>query len=132
MMINNYPYGLIFYLEKINPDKENEIPEKNLSKVVKFQNLVAKSCKIRKYSFTKFANFLIIVLRAEIATIFEPKVVAFSALNTMRKFANFVRLHVFSTHCNIFQPSFGILLFLKGSFQECSFFIVTNLKTWPV
>ncbi len=47
-----------------------------------------------KYRLTKFANFLIIVLRAEIATIFEPKVVAISARNTtMRKFANFVRLY---------------------------------------
>ena len=46
-----------------------------------------------QYSLTKFANFLI-VLRAEIATIFEPKVVAISArYTTIREFANFVRLY---------------------------------------
>ncbi len=62
------------------------------------------------------------MLHVEIATIFEPKVVAISTCNTvMRKFANFVRL-IFSTHYNIFQPNFGILLLLKGSFQEGSFF----------
>ena len=45
------------------------------------------------YSLTKFANFLIIVIRAEIATTFGSKMVAISARNTMRKFANFVRLY---------------------------------------
>ena len=41
-----------------------------------------------RYSLTKFANFLIIVLRVEIVTIFEPKVVTISARNTiLRKFA---------------------------------------------
>ncbi len=54
-----------------------------------------------KYSCTKFANFLIIVLRAEIVTIFEPKVVAISARTTiMRKFANFVQLYF--PHITIF------------------------------
>ncbi len=46
------------------------------------------------YSLTKFANFLIIVLSAKIATIFEPKVITILARNTiMRKFAHFVRLY---------------------------------------
>ncbi len=50
--------------------------------------------KYGKYSLAKCPNFLIIVLRAEIVTIFEPKVVAISSRNTtMRKFANFVKLY---------------------------------------
>ncbi len=48
-------------------------------------------------AFTKFAHFLI-VLRAKIVTIFEPKVVTISARNTIiRKFANLVRLYIFHT-----------------------------------
>ena len=35
-----------------------EIPTKNLPKVVKFQNLVAKFCKYEKNSLAKVANFL--------------------------------------------------------------------------
>ena len=66
---------------------------------------------------SKLANFLI-VLRAEIVTIFEPKVVTISARSTvMRKFANFLRLF-FSTHYNSCQPNFGILLLSKGFFRE--------------
>ena len=45
-----------------------------------------------KYSLTKFANFLIIVLRAEIATTFGSKMVTISVRNTIiRKPANFAR-----------------------------------------
>ena len=45
-------------------------------------------------TLTKFANFLIIVLHAEIVTFLRPKVAAISTRNTiMRKFANFVRLY---------------------------------------
>ncbi len=59
----------------------------------------------------------------EIVTIFEPKVVAISARNTvMRKFANFVRLYIFSAHYNIFQPNIRILLRLEGSFREFCFY----------
>ena len=62
------------------------------------------------------------MLHAEIATIFEPKVVTISARNTIvRKFSNFVGLYF--PHITTFQPNqFGILLLLKGSFRECSFF----------
>ena len=61
------------------------------------------------------------MLRAEIATIFEPKVVAISALNTiMGKFAYFVG-YIFHTSQH-FQPNFGIFVLLEGSFRECSFF----------
>ena len=45
-----------------------------------------------RYSLTKFANFRIVILHAKIVTIFELKVVTISARNTMREFANFVRL----------------------------------------
>ncbi len=48
-----------------------------------------------KYGLTKFANFLIIVLRVEIATIFKAESLGYI--------------------------NFGILLLFKGSFRECSF-----------
>ncbi len=75
MDISHY-YGLIFDL-----DNKNKAPGKYLLKLVKFQNLVEKCCNVWKIycSLKKFANILIIVLRAEIATIFEPKVVTISA-----------------------------------------------------
>ena len=62
-----------------------------------------------------FANLITIVLRPEIATSFEPKVVAISIRNTLLR---------------IFQPNFGILLLLKGSFRECRlvFFIWISLE----
>ncbi len=75
-----------------------------------------------KCSLTKIANFLI-VLRVEIATIFEPKVVTISARNTiMRKFANFVRLYF--PHITTVFNQFWNLLLVKGSFQEFHFFPV--------
>ncbi len=66
-----------------------------------------------RYSLTKFANFLIIVLPAGIVTIYEPKVVKNYAHNTIiRKFANHTLQH--------FQPNFRILRLLKGSStKEC-------------
>ncbi len=51
---DNFHHRLIFVL--VN---KNEIPGKNLLKVVKFQNLVEKKVVMcEKYSLTKFANFL--------------------------------------------------------------------------
>ncbi len=75
-----------------------------------------------KYSLPEFANFLIIVLRAEIATTFGSKMVTISARDTIiRKFANFAKA-IFSVFYNITPPNFGILLlFEKGSFQEFFF-----------
>ena len=84
----NLHYRLTFDL-----DNKNEIPGKNLLDVAKFQNFDENVVMCGRHSLTKFANFLIILLRAEIVTIFEPKVVAISARNTMRKFVNFVRLY---------------------------------------
>ncbi len=65
-----------------------------------------------KYSLAKFANFLIIVLRAQIATIFKAESgIAICARNTiMRKFANFARLYIFRT-LQHFQPNFGFHYF---------------------
>ncbi len=49
--------------------------------------------------------------------------VAISAHDTiMGKFANFCKA-IFYVHYNIFQPNFGILLLLKGSFEELVFFV---------
>ncbi len=44
--IDNSPNRLIFYLDKSRQKKQ--IPEKNLSKVVKSQNLVEKCCNVQK------------------------------------------------------------------------------------
>ena len=91
--MDNLHYRLTFDL-----DNKNEIPGKNLLKVVKFKIWLKNVVMCGKYSLTMFANFLIIVLRAAIVTIFEPKGVAIFIRNTiMRKFANFVRLYIFQT-----------------------------------
>ncbi len=62
--MDNSHYGLTFDL-----DNKNDIPGKNLSKVVTFQIWFKNVVICGRYSLTKFANFLIIVLRAEIATV---------------------------------------------------------------
>ncbi len=85
----------------LNIDKsrrKNKFPEKNLSKVVKFQNLVANLVKygnLVNIGLRSSQIFYTFVSRVEIVTIFERKVVTTSARNTiiMRKFANFVRLY---------------------------------------
>ncbi len=74
-----------------------------------------------KYSLTKFANFLIIVLRAEIATTFGSKMVTISARNTIiRKFANFASLYFpyFTTFWNFtsFEKFFPEILFFSSGF----------------
>ncbi len=101
--MDNLHYRLTFDL-----DNDHEFPRKNLLKVVKFQNL-------------EDIAFPIIVLRAEIVTIFEPKVVTISACITIiRKFVNIVRpylspLQHFSTkvwNFTTFERFFpGILFF---------------------
>ncbi len=73
-----------------------------------------------KYSLTKFANSLIIVLRAEIATTFGSKMVAISARNTNEKTCKLCKA-IFSVFYKISRPNFEILLFLKGSFREFCF-----------
>ena len=75
-----------------------------------------------RYSLTKFANFLIIVLRAGIVTIFEPKVVTISVgqNESCNKICKICKA-IFSAHYNIFQPNFGILRFFKRFFPGISF-----------
>ena len=60
--IDNFPYRQIFVLDKSRPKK-----------LVKSQNLVENVVMCGKYSLTKFANFLIIVVRTEITTTFGLK-----------------------------------------------------------
>ena len=63
--------------------------------------------------------FYTIVLRVEIATIFQPKVVAISAHNTiMRKFANFVRLYF--PQLQHFSTKFWDFTTFKRFFPEIS------------
>ncbi len=78
-----------------------------------------------KYSLTKFANFLIIMLRTEIATTFGLKNGSnFRPQHNNEKICKLCKA-IFSTHYNIFQPNFGILLLLKGSFREFGFCCLT-------
>ncbi len=72
-----------------------------------------------------FANFLIIVLQCtwEIVTTFGSKMVTIFAFNTMRiekicKLSKAISFFII----NIFQPNFGTLLLLKGSFWEFRFY----------
>ena len=81
--MDNLHYRLTFDL-----DNKNEIPGKNLLKVVKFQTLVEKCCNVWKIQSCKFSHY-----RVKIVTIFETKVLTISARNVMREFANFVRLY---------------------------------------
>ena len=63
------------------------------------------------------------VLRAEIATIFDPNhVVAISARNTkVYKICELCKA-IFSAFYNMSQPNFAILLILVCSFREYTFF----------
>ncbi len=103
-LMDNLHYGPTLDLDNKNSPKE---PFKS-SKIPKIwlKNIVMCG----RHSLTKFANFLINihVLRAEIVTIFEPKLVTISSRNTMIKYANFVSLY-FPLITTIFQPNFGIL-----------------------
>ena len=84
----------LHYRRTFDLDNRNEIPGKNLLKVVNSKIWLKNIVMCGKYSLTKFANFLMIVLRAEIVTTFGSKMVAISARNTIiRKFANFARLY---------------------------------------
>jgi hypothetical protein len=76
-VIDNLHVKLIFDLgKKVNSRKGLT----KISKIAKFwlRNVV----KLGKYSLAKFAYFVSVVLRAEIVTIFEPKMLTISARNT--------------------------------------------------
>ena len=82
-----------------------------MSKIAKFaKNIALQSLQIL-YTF---------VLRAEIATIFSPNVVAIA--NSARIFLYFPQPNIFSAFYNISQPNFAILLILVCSFREYTFF----------
>ncbi len=77
-----------------------------------------------KCSLTKFANCqsLLCYVR-KLLPLSALKMVAISARNIIfnEKICKLCKA-IFSAHYNIFQPKFGILLLLKGSFQEFVFF----------
>ncbi len=75
--------------------------------------LVFRVVMCGKYSFTKFANFLIIVLRAEIATTFGSKMVTISARDIMREFGNFVRLYFYTLQLTYFNQILKFYYFWK-------------------
>jgi hypothetical protein len=62
------------------------------------------------------------VLRAKIATIFGPNVVAISARNTKEYKICKLGKAIFSAVDNISQPNFAIFQFVVSSFQEYTFF----------
>ncbi len=62
------------------------------------------------------------VLSVEIATIFEPKLSGNSFRTSYNEKIGKLCKSIFSTHYNIFQQNFGILLLLKGSFREFRFY----------
>ena len=53
----------LHYRRTFDLDNKKQIPGKNLLKVVKFQIWLKNIVMCGKYMFTKFANFLIIVLQ---------------------------------------------------------------------
>ena len=67
----------------------------------KEHNLVAKCLKCEKYSLTRFADFVMIVFRANI---FEPKIKTISERNTnihkLRKAISSTLQHLATKHCN--------------------------------
>ena len=70
--------------------------------------------------------YIIIVLRAEVATTFGSKMVAISTLNTKtNKICELIHeaMYIFRILYNISRPNFGILLPLKGSFKEIQLFV---------
>ena len=72
----------------------------------------------RKYSLTKFANFLTIVLRAEIVITFSSKTVTISAYDTLMR--NFVRLYL--SHITTFFDQILEFTSFKTFFSGNSFF----------
>ncbi len=84
--MDNSRYKLTFDL-----DNKNEILGKNLSKVVKIQNLVENVVCVENIALQSSPNALYIFVYyvRKLFTIFEPK----DRNTIMRKFANFVRLY---------------------------------------
>jgi hypothetical protein len=108
-LMDNLHVRLIFGL-----GKKKRIPVKNLLILVKLQNLVIRNVvKYGKYSLAKFAYFeYVCILRAEIVTIFELKMVTISARN--KHIQNLQGLYISKLYI-ISQPNFAILLISLGS-----------------
>ena len=93
---------------------------KRILRLVELQGLVAKCCKIRKYSLAKFANFVYICTTRgksyHFHCNFSSKMVTFSARNI--NIYKICKLHraVFSVLYNILPPNCAILLILNSSF----------------
>jgi hypothetical protein len=89
----------------------------NLLKLVKLQNLVTKCCT-ENIALRSLHILYMFVLRAEIVTIFQPKMVTISVRNkTYTKFGNFARLYFpsFTTFCNF------VMFFLAVMFDSLLF-----------
>ena len=91
MVINNFHFRPFFCLDKSRQKKRNSRKEPfQSSKIQKFGRENLENIDLRSSQI-----FNIFVLRVEIVTISEPKVLAISARSKiMRKFANFVRLYL--------------------------------------
>jgi hypothetical protein len=86
-------------------------------KLVKSQNLVAKCCKTLKiYSLAKFAFLYKFVLRAEIVTIFEPKMI--QNLQTLQGYIFQALQHFATKFCNFTN---FIMFFLTVAFDSLLF-----------
>ena len=99
--------------------REEPFKSSKILKIAKiwFENVVMCG----KHSVTKFANFLIIVLRAESVTTFGSKMVTIFARNTMRKFANFVRLYL--PHIQHFSTKFWNFTTFRRFFPGTTFLL---------
>jgi hypothetical protein len=87
----------------------------NLLKLVKLQNLVTKCCT-ENIALRSLHILYMFILRAEIVTIFQPKMVTISARNTnIYKIWKLCKA-IFSKLYNISQPNFAILLISLCSF----------------
>ena len=131
--INNGQFGsqTNFFSRQIQAKKANP-RKKRFKSIVQFQNVAAKSCKIRKIYPWEVHKFLYSCIMCEnycYNFLGELKVITISARNTIigRKFAHFVRLyfnfHRLQLH---FSTKFWNLLLLKSSFQEFRFFWIDN------
>ena len=122
--IDNFPYRLIFVLDKSRPKKLHSRKEPFKSSKIWLKNVTMCG----KYSLTKFANFLIIVLRVEIVTTFGSKNGSnFRTQHNNEKICKHCKA-IFSVFYKISRPNFEILLLLKSSFREFRFLCLSRSK----
>ena len=85
---------------------------------MKLVKLVAKCCKAWKIDLRSLQILYMLVLRAEIVTIFGSKMVTISARNTNILKICKLRKAIFSVFYNISQPNFAILVILISSLRR--------------